>query len=40
MIVSEGVHQLAVGKGFEFEAAGEVTLKGFDQPTSMWKVVR
>ena len=40
VVVSEGVHQLAVGKGFEFEAAGEVTLKGFDQPTTVWKVTR
>ena len=38
VVVSEGVHQLAVGKGFEFEAAGEVTLKGFDQPTTVWRV--
>lgn len=38
--LQEGVHQLAVGKGFEFEAAAEVTLKGFDQPTTVWKVVR
>ena len=38
VIVSEGVHQLAVGKGFVFEEAGEVTLKGFDQPTTVWKV--
>jgi class 3 adenylate cyclase len=32
------VRQLLFGKGFTFEAVGEVELKGFDQPLSAWAV--
>lgn len=38
IVVAESVHQLALGKGFDFEAAGEATLKGFDEPVRLWKV--
>jgi len=38
IVVAESVHQLALGKGFVFEEAGEITLKGFDEPTRLWKV--
>lgn len=38
VIVVDAVHQLAVGKSFNFEPRGEVLLKGFDQPTTVWKV--
>lgn len=39
VIVSDSVRQLASGKGFIFEPRGEVTLKGFDEPERVWKVV-
>ncbi len=40
VIVSESVRQLAAGKGFDFELADEVSLKGFDEPERVWKVTR
>jgi len=40
VIVSDSVRQLAVGKGFTFEPAGEVSLKGFDEPERIWNVTR
>jgi class 3 adenylate cyclase len=36
--VADSVRQLALGKGYTFEPAGDVKLKGFDQPTTVWKV--
>jgi class 3 adenylate cyclase/pimeloyl-ACP methyl ester carboxylesterase len=38
VMVADSVHQLALGKGYTFEPAGEVSLKGFTQPTKVWKV--
>ena len=38
ILVAESVHQLALGKGFDFKPAGEATLKGFDEPVRLWKV--
>ena len=38
IMVADSVRQLALGKGYIFEPAGEVTLKGFNQPTIVWKV--
>lgn len=38
IVVAESVHQLALGKGFDFEAAGETKLKGFEEPVSLWLV--
>ena len=38
IVVADSVRQLALGKGFDFEPAGETTLKGFDEPVSLWKV--
>jgi len=40
VVVSDSVRQLAVGKGFNFEPAGEVSLKGFDEPERVWKVTQ
>ena len=40
VIVSDGVRQLAAGKGFTFEPKGEVSLKGFDEPERVWKVTQ
>ena len=37
VIVADSVRQLAIGKGFNFESAGEVSLKGFDQPIAVWR---
>ena len=39
VIVSDAVRQLAIGKGFTFESKGEVTLKGFEAPITVWKVL-
>lgn len=39
VIVSDSVRQLAAGKGFTFEPRGEVSLKGFDEPERVWKVI-
>ena len=38
ILVADAVRQLAIGKGFGFDPAGEITLKGFDEPTRLWKV--
>ena len=38
IMVADSVHQLALGKGYTFEPAGDVSLKGFNQPTKVWKV--
>lgn len=38
IVLADTVRQLAIGKGFSFEHVGDVLLKGFDQPTSVWKV--
>jgi class 3 adenylate cyclase len=38
IVVADSVRQLALGKGFSFEAAGDVQLKGFQEPTAVWKV--
>ena len=38
IVVADTVRQLAMGKGFSFAHVGDVTLKGFDQPTSVWTV--
>ena len=38
IVVSDSVRQLALGKGFAFEPAGETTLKGFDEPVALWRV--
>jgi class 3 adenylate cyclase len=40
VIVSDSVRQLAAGKGFDFDPAGELSLKGFDEPERVWKVTR
>jgi len=40
VVVSDSVRQLAAGKGFDFEPAGEVSLKGFDEPERVWKVTQ
>jgi class 3 adenylate cyclase len=38
IVVADTVRQLAIGKGFNFEDVGELVLKGFDEPTSLWRV--
>ena len=38
IIVADSVRQLALGKGFAFDPAGETTLKGFEEPTRLWRV--
>ena len=38
VMVADSVRQLALGKGYTFEPKGEVSLKGFNQPTKVWKV--
>lgn len=38
IVVADTVRQLALGKGFSFEPAGEHTLRGFDEPVRLWKV--
>ena len=38
VMVADSVRQLALGKGYTFEPVGEVSLKGFNQPTKVWKV--
>ena len=35
---ADSVRHLAFGKGYTFEPIGDVSLKGFDQPTRVWKV--
>ena len=39
ILVSSGVRDLAVGKGFTFEKRGRLTLKGFDEPVPAFEVV-
>lgn len=38
IIVADTVRQLAIGKGFSFEHVDDVSLKGFDQLTRIWRV--
>ncbi len=40
VLVADSVRQLAVGKGFAFDPAGEVELKGFEAPTKVYVVDR
>lgn len=39
-IVSNSVRLLSVGKNFHFEPWGEIQLKGFDEPSTLWSVAR
>jgi class 3 adenylate cyclase len=39
VLVSSAVRDLALGKGFEFRKRGRVTLKGFDEPVTVFEVV-
>ncbi len=38
IVAADSVRQLALGKGFDFDSAGEVDLKGFAEPTPVWTV--
>ena len=38
IVVADAVRQLAIDKGFNFKDVGELVLKGFDEPTSLWRV--
>jgi pimeloyl-ACP methyl ester carboxylesterase len=38
IVVADSVRQLALGKGFSFEPAGETALKGFNEPVRLWRV--
>ena len=38
VLVADSVRQLALGKGYTFEPVGEISLKGFNEPTSVWRV--
>jgi class 3 adenylate cyclase len=38
ILVSGAVRELAVGKGFDFEDAGELVLKGFDEPVRAYRL--
>jgi class 3 adenylate cyclase len=38
VIVADSVRQLALGKGYSFKRVGEVSLKGFKEPTIVWKL--
>ena len=38
IVVADSVRQLALGKRFDFESAGEMSLKGFDEPVRLAKV--
>ncbi len=40
ILVADSVRQLAIGKGFDFESAAEVDLKGFPDPVTIWKVTQ
>lgn len=40
VIVSDGVRQLAIGKGFEFLPRGEMRLKGFEEKLRVWQAIR
>lgn len=39
VLVSSAVRDLAMGKGFEFQKRGRVTLKGFEEPVPVFEVV-
>jgi class 3 adenylate cyclase len=39
VLVTGVVRELAVGKGFDFEPAGEFPLKGFPEPVPLWSLV-
>jgi class 3 adenylate cyclase len=39
ILVPGAVRDLAVGKGFEFQRSGRLTLKGFDEPVEAFQVV-
>jgi class 3 adenylate cyclase len=39
VLVSSAVRDLALGKGFEFRKRGRVSLKGFDEPVTVFEVV-
>ena len=38
VVVSDGVRQLVLGKHFHFEDLGEHKMKGFDEPTRIWRL--
>ncbi len=38
MLVSNVVRELCAGKGFEFTSVGDATLKGFDEPVTLYEV--
>jgi class 3 adenylate cyclase len=38
ILVSDGVRQLAAGKGFEFDDQGEMALKGIAEPLRVWRL--
>ena len=38
ILVAGAVRELAVGKGFTFEDAGELVLKGFDPPVRAYRL--
>jgi class 3 adenylate cyclase len=38
VLVSGAVRELAVGKGFDFDDAGELVLKGFDEPVRAYRL--
>jgi class 3 adenylate cyclase/pimeloyl-ACP methyl ester carboxylesterase len=40
VLVSDGVRQLAAGKGFEFQQRGDVRLKGFEEEERVWRASR
>ena len=38
VLVSDVVRQLCAGKTFDFTSQGDVTLKGFDEPVTLYEV--
>ena len=38
ILVTSGVRELCLGKGFQFENKGHVELKGFDEPVRVYEV--
>lgn len=38
ILVTDTVRSLVAGKTFQFEATGEHTLKGFDEPVRLWQI--
>ena len=38
MLVSNVVRELCAGKTFEFTSQGDATLKGFDEPVTLYEV--